>query len=221
MEFSNLSKFPDMHTGFQILRCTKFDIPNSSGKYQKPRIYLSLELDFYFGNSCDADKSTLYVPGSPYLVHSCASDVIWWMAKHYCQVRAGLGPRLQRHKCQVRAGLGPRLLWVNIATELITRYYSNETLIQCCFNVRQTSVMLAQIEPTLDKSTMFERKSSYPANTKHLYNIYTTRPKHCIKSYKCFVFTGCQYKLGVRQFPHPRSNTVSLFPSQGPSRGQG
>ena len=27
------------------------------------------------------------------------------MAKHYCQVRAGLGPRLQRHKCQVRAGL--------------------------------------------------------------------------------------------------------------------
>ena len=102
-----------MHTGFQILRCTKFDIPNSSGKYQKPRIHLSLELDFYFGNSCDANKSTLYVPGYPYLVHSCASDVIWWMAKHYCQVRAGLGPRLQRHKCQVRAGLGPRLLWVN------------------------------------------------------------------------------------------------------------
>ena len=66
-----------MHTGFQILRCTKFDIPNSSGKYQKPRIHLSLELDFYFGNSCDANKSTLYVPGYPYLVHSCASDVIW------------------------------------------------------------------------------------------------------------------------------------------------
>ena len=103
----------EMQTGFQILRCTKFDIPNSSGKYQKPRIHLSLELDFYFGNSCDANKSTLYAPGYPYLVHSCASDVIWWMAKHYCQVRAGLGPRLQRHKCQVRAGLGPRLLWVN------------------------------------------------------------------------------------------------------------
>ena len=114
MGFSNLSKFPEMHTGFQILRCTKLDIPNSSGKYQKPCIHLSLELDFYFGNSCDLDKSTLYVPGSPYLVHSCASDVIWWMAKHYCQVRAGLGPRLQRHKCQVRAGLGPRLLWVNV-----------------------------------------------------------------------------------------------------------
>ena len=32
------------------------------------------------------------------------------------------------------------------------------------------------IEPTLDKCrpTMFERKASCPANTKHLYNIYTT-----------------------------------------------
>ena len=108
MGFSNLSKFPEMHTGFQFLRCTKFAIPNSSGKYQLPRIHLSLEFDYYFGNSCHADKSTLDVPVSPYLVHSCASDVIWWMAKHYCQVRAGLGPRLQRHKCQVRAGL----LWV-------------------------------------------------------------------------------------------------------------
>ena len=77
MGFSNLSKFPEMHTGFQILRCTKFDIPNSSGKYQKPHIHLSLEFDFYFGNSCDDDKSTLYVLGFPYLVHSCASDVIW------------------------------------------------------------------------------------------------------------------------------------------------
>ena len=77
MGFSNLPKFPEMHTGFQILRCTKLDIPNSSGKYQKPPIHLSLEFDFYFGNSCDADKSTLYVLGCPYLVHSCASDVIW------------------------------------------------------------------------------------------------------------------------------------------------
>ena len=68
MGFSNLSKFPEMHTGFQILRCTKFDIPNSSGKYQKPRIHLSLEFDFYFGNSWDEDKSTLYVPSSPYLL---------------------------------------------------------------------------------------------------------------------------------------------------------
>ena len=33
---------------------------------------------------------------------------------------------------------------INIATELITRYYLNETLIQCCFNARPTSATLAQ-----------------------------------------------------------------------------
>ena len=69
------------------------------------------------------------------------------------------------------------------------------------------------IEPTLEKCTMFERTSSCPANPTHLYNIY-------INSYKCFVFTGCKYKHGVSQFRHPRSNTVSLFASKRPSRGQ-
>ena len=33
---------------------------------------------------------------------------------------------------------------INIATELITRYYLNDTLIQCCFNARPTSETLAQ-----------------------------------------------------------------------------
>ena len=33
---------------------------------------------------------------------------------------------------------------INIATELITRYYLNGTLIQCCFNARPTSATLAQ-----------------------------------------------------------------------------
>ena len=33
---------------------------------------------------------------------------------------------------------------INIATELIKKYYSNETLIQCFFNVRPTSATLAQ-----------------------------------------------------------------------------
>ena len=31
---------------------------------------------------------------------------------------------------------------------------------------------LPNIEPTLDKSTMFERKSSCPANARYLYDIY-------------------------------------------------
>ena len=34
------------------------------------------------------------------------------------------------------------------------------------------------IEPTLNKCTMFERKSSCPANTIHLYNIYTSSAQH-------------------------------------------
>ena len=32
----------------------------------------------------------------------------------------------------------------------------------------------SNIEPTLKKCTVFERKSSWPAYTKHLYTIYTT-----------------------------------------------
>ena len=32
------------------------------------------------------------------------------------------------------------------------------------------------IEPTLNKCTMFKRKSSCPANTRHLYNIIQRRP---------------------------------------------
>ena len=145
MGFSNLSKFPEMHTGFQILRCTKFDIPNSSGKYQKPRIHLSLEFDFYFGNSCDADKSTLYVTGSPYMVHSCACDVIWWMAKHCCQVRAGLGPRLQRHKCQVRAGLGLRLLWVKVTVVTSSVAYITFVEAEITFKIVVITSLVAKI----------------------------------------------------------------------------
>ena len=37
---------------------------------------------------------------------------------------------------------------INIRTELITRYYSNEKLAQCCFNVRPTSATLADIKLT-------------------------------------------------------------------------
>ena len=38
------------------------------------------------------------------------------------------------------------------------------------------------IEPTLEKFTMFERKSSCPANTTHLYNIYTTSAQRLRRS---------------------------------------
>ena len=109
MGFSNLSKFPEMHTGFQILKCTKFDIPKSSGKYQKPRIHLSLELDFYFGNSCDADKSTLYVNGSPYLVVNIVVQVMSsgkWLS---IIARSELGSDLDCSVINARSELGSDL----------------------------------------------------------------------------------------------------------------
>ena len=45
------------------------------------------------------------------------------------------------------------------ATELITRYYSNETLIQCCYNVGPTSATLANIEPTFGGCAVFAGKA--------------------------------------------------------------
>ena len=37
------------------------------------------------------------------------------------------------------------------ATELITRYYSNDKLAQCCFNVSPTSATLADTKPTFSE----------------------------------------------------------------------
>ena len=45
------------------------------------------------------------------------------------------------------------------ATELITRYYSNEKLAQCCFNVRPTSVTLAAIKPTFGECAVLAGKA--------------------------------------------------------------
>ena len=45
------------------------------------------------------------------------------------------------------------------ATELITRYYSNEKLAQCCFNVRPTSATLADIKPTFGECAVLAGKA--------------------------------------------------------------
>ena len=52
-----------------------------------------------------------------------------------------------------------RLTALFSATELITRYYSNETLTQWCFNVRLTSAMLANIKPTFGECAVFAGKA--------------------------------------------------------------
>ena len=95
--------------------------------------------------------------------------------KHAIQVKESFSFKTRMPgtvKCRQTGAYWVHIDGINIATELITRYYSNETLIQCCFNVRPTSATLAQHWPTLDKCTMFERKSSCPANARHLYDIY-------------------------------------------------
>ena len=47
-------------------------------------------------------------------------------------------------KCRPTVAYWVQIDVINVATELITRYYLNETLIQCCFNARPTSATLAQ-----------------------------------------------------------------------------
>ena len=45
------------------------------------------------------------------------------------------------------------------ATELITRYHTNEKLAQCCFNVRPTSATLANIKPTFGEYAVLSGKA--------------------------------------------------------------
>ena len=47
-------------------------------------------------------------------------------------------------KCRPTVAYCVQIDGIIIATELITRYYLNGTLIQCCFNARPTSATLAQ-----------------------------------------------------------------------------
>ena len=46
-----------------------------------------------------------------------------------------------------------------ISTELITRYYSNEKLARCCFNVRPTSATLDDIKPTFGECAVLAGES--------------------------------------------------------------
>ena len=46
-----------------------------------------------------------------------------------------------------------------ISTDLITRYYSNEKLAQCCFNIRPTFATLADIKPTFGECDVLAGKA--------------------------------------------------------------
>ena len=146
------------------------------------------------------------------------SMYLWWSLKEWfnCKMRM---PRTV--KCRPTVAYWVQIDAINIPTELITRYHSNKTLIQCCINVRPTSATLAQHWTSIGWMYNVWEKVLLPSKHKifvwHLYNVgptSSTLVQHCIKSYKCFALT-------VRQFPHTRSNTVSLFASHRPSRGKG
>ena len=72
-------------------------------------------------------------------------------------------------KCRPTVAYWVQIDGISITTELITIYYLNGTLIQCCFNARPLTLV-----------------------------------QHCIKSYKCFVFTGhANTNLGPSSFNIP------------------
>ena len=131
-------------------------------------------------------------------------------------------------KCRPTVAYWVQIDGINIATELITRYYLNETLIQCCFNARPTSATLAQHWTNIELMYNVWEKVLLPQQTQDICITFTQRRPNVFdvgpalhKVIQMFCLLGCQYKLGVKQFQHPRSNTVSLFASQRPSGGQG
>ena len=85
------------------------------------------------------------------------SVILFWLLKELFNCKC---------KCRPTVAYWVQIDGINIATELITRYYLNGTLIQCCFNLGQRLRRWPNSEPTLNKCTMFERKSSCPSKHK-------------------------------------------------------
>ena len=78
-------------------------------------------------------------------------------------------------KCRPTVAYWVQIDDINVATELITRYYLTRHKSNAVLMLSQRLRRWPDIEPTSNKCTMFERKASCsPANTRHLYNIYTT-----------------------------------------------
>ena len=111
MGFSILSTFPEGYAIFPILRWAKLIAVGNT----ESLVFIWAWSSIFSSETVVTQINHPFMFQVPHIcVQRCASDGILWIAKHYCQVRAGLRPRLQRHKCQVRAGLGFSLLWVNI-----------------------------------------------------------------------------------------------------------
>ena len=71
-------------------------------------------------------------------------------------------------KCRPTGAFWVQIDGINIATELITRYYLNETLIQCCFNARPTSATLAQHWTNIEEMYNVWEKVLLPQQTQDI-----------------------------------------------------
>ena len=127
-------------------------------------------------------------------------------------------------KCRPTVAYWVQIDGINIATELITRYYLNETLIQCCFNARPTSATLAQHWINVGLQCLGESPPAAQQTQDICITFIQRRPNvfdvgptlHEVIQMFCVYWVSIQ-AFGVKQFPNPRSNTVSLFASQGPT----
>ena len=84
--------------------------------------------------------------------------------KHYCnKLKDSLNCEMgMRGTVRCRPTLAYRVYTLTAlisATELITRYYSNEKLAPCCFYVRPTSATLADIKPTFGDCAVLAGKA--------------------------------------------------------------
>ena len=113
-------------------------------------------------------------------------------------------------KCRPTVAYWVQIDGNNIDTEQITIYYLNETLNQHWINAQR----LRESPPaqhTQDICITFIQRRP---------NVCDVGPTlHKVIQMFCIYWVSTQ--AWVRQFPHTGSNTVSLFPSQRPSRGKG
>ena len=110
-------------------------------------------------------------------------------------------------KCRPTVAYWVQIDGINIATELITRYYLNGTLIQCCFNARPTSATLAQhwinVQCLRESPPGQQTQDICITFIQRRPNVFDFGPTlHKVIQMFC-VYWACQYKLGSRSFNIP------------------
>ena len=110
-------------------------------------------------------------------------------------------------KCRPTVAYWVQIDGINIATELITRYYLNGTLIQCCFNARPTSATLPQhwinVQCLRESPPAQQTQDICITFIQRRPNVFDVGPTlHKVIQMFC-VYWACQYKLGSSSFNIP------------------